>query len=363
MAGTDRPDGERAHVVAVPEVLPANPAGHESHDRDRTSGAARVPDGGITTAGLPGPASSPGPGHPDERGPGHPDEPAPVTAAAGLAPDSAAAGPVVVRRRRRRWTIGVAAVAAALGLIAGLVIWAPWRPPPLLQPTGLAAGRSTISSVTLHWSGPATGPAPDRYVILNSDGRVIGSVPGTVTSYQATGLGPATTYWYQVAAVRGSKRSETSFLVPVTTSTPPVSAARWQGSQTVTIKIVRGGAGLVGPKEWTESWLARPSCPSGPCAVRLSGSLNGHFAMTLTRAGAVYQGKVTANVFPCGSGAYHFPIQSIVAIRITITTGQPDNRAWVASAWTGTMVVSSPYTSSGSYYCPASRITASLWGG
>lgn len=257
----------------------------------------------------------------------------------------------------------MAAGAAVLGLIAGLVTWAPWRPPPLLRPTGLAAGRSTTSSVTFHWSGPATGPAPDRYVILDNDGKVIGSVPGTVTSYRATGLAPATSYWYQVAAVRGGKRSALSADVLANTSTPPISAARWQGSQTVTIKIVRGAAGWTGSKEWTDSWLARPTCPSGPCTVRLSGSLSGHFTMTLTRAGAVYQGKADANVFFCETPAHHFLIHSTLTVRITIAAAQTNNRAWVASSWAGTMMVTSPYTSSGAYYCPASRITIALSGG
>ncbi len=202
----------------------------------------------------------------------------------------------------------------------------------------------------------------DRYVILH-DGKVIGSVPGTVTSYHAAGLAPATAYRYRVAAVRGGKRSALSSVLVVSTSTPPLSAARLQGPWAVAVKIVRGGADLkgAGSGRWTESWLASPKCPAGPCAVRLSGRVNGsRFRATLTRAGAIYTGKTTANVFPCGSGASSFPIQSTLTIRATVTTAQVDNRAWTASSWAGTMVVSAPYTSSGAYYCTASRLTASL---
>jgi hypothetical protein len=36
--------------------------------------------------------------------------------------------------------------------------------------------------------------------------------------------------------------------------------------------------------------------------------------------------------------------------------------AWVASSWAGTMGVSSPYTSSGLFYCSQSSQTASLTG-
>ena len=66
---------------------------------------------------------------------------------------------------------------------------------------GLVAGSSTTSSVAFRWAGPASGPPPGKYLILN-DGKVIGSVPGTVTSYRGTGLAPATAYQFRVAAVR-----------------------------------------------------------------------------------------------------------------------------------------------------------------
>jgi Fibronectin type III domain len=254
------------------------------------------------------------------------------------------------------------AIAVAAGLIAGLMIWAPWKPPPLLRPAGLTPGPSTTSSVAFRWSPPATGPAPDRYLILH-DGKVIASVPGTVTSFREAGLAPATAYQYRVAAARGGKRSAQSQAVVVRTATPPISAARLQGPWTVTIKVVRGGADLTGGNTWAESWLTSPKCTAGPCAVRLSGSINGHqFKTTLTRAGAVYRGKITGNVFPCGSGANSFPVQSIVTFRVKATAAHVDNQAWTASSWAGTMMAVAPYTSSGDYYCTASRLTASLSG-
>ena len=111
------------------------------------------------------------------------------------------------------------AIAALAGVVIGLVIWAPRASPPLLRPAGLTAGPSTTGSVALHWSRPATGPAPDSYVILRG-GQVIGSVRGTVTFYRQGGLAPATAYRYQVAAVRGGKRSAPSSALVVSTATP-----------------------------------------------------------------------------------------------------------------------------------------------
>jgi hypothetical protein len=271
----------------------------------------------------------------------------------------------VTPRRRRKWAVPLVAIAAVvvLGLIAGLVIWAPWKSPPVLRPTGLVAGPSTTSSVSFRWAGPATGPLPDKYVILH-DGKVISSVPGSVRSYRGTGLAPATAYEFRVAAVRGGKRSALSSGLVVATSRPPVSAARLHGRWTVGVKIVQGASDLKGiPKShsWDESWRFGPRCAAGPCAVRLAGHIGRlKFKTTLARAGTVYRGKAAGNVFPCGSGSNAFPIQSTLRIRIHVKTARVTGQTWSAGTWAGTMAISSPYTASGSFFCPASHQTISL---
>jgi len=267
------------------------------------------------------------------------------------------------RRRRRRGRGGYVAVAVVLlALVAGVLIWAPWRKPPLLQPTGLAAGIRTTSSVAFHWSGPATGPPPDKYLILHN-GKVIHSVPGTVTRFHSNGLAPDTAYQYRVAAVRGGKRSVPSRVLTVNTKAPPVSTARWQGRWTVSIKITKGADALRGKgvKGWTEAWQAAPQCSSGPCTVRLTGGLNRQtFEATLTRTGAVYTGTTKADVFRCGKPVDSVPIKSTLTIRITVTSAQPVHRAWLAGAWTGQMEISSPYTSTSTFYCNAFKLTTSI---
>ena len=313
-------------------------------------------DGGIAATDQPGarpPATSE-----------HPAEPPPATGPPAAVPPAAAPPAAGPPRRRRAWAVPVIAVAAVvvLGLLAGLLIWAPWKSPPLLRPAGLTAGPPTASSVAFRWSRPATGPPPERYVIRR-DGRVVGSVPGTVTSYRDTGLAPATAYRYRVAAERGGQRSAPSPVIVLTTATPPISAARLQGPWTVSIKITQGAADLTGPRRWDETWQATPKCAAGPCDVRLTGGLNGFdFKTTLTRAGAVYRGKISGNVFPCGSGSKSFPIHTAVRIRITVATARVDNREWTAGSWAGRMVVTAPYTASGNFFCPASRQVASLAG-
>lgn len=255
------------------------------------------------------------------------------------------------------------AIAAALALVVGLVIWAPWSSKTsVASPVGVTAGPVTTSSVTLHWSRPATGPVPDRYVILRG-GKEVGSVPGTVTAYRDTGLVPVTTYQYGVAAVVGGDRSHPTAAPVVRTSTPPVSAARLQGSWPVHIKVVKsaGGSLSVG-RTMTENWLFTPKCATGPCAVVATGNLGSHpFTVTLNRAGAVYTGSGPAHITHCGLTGSEVDVRNTVQVRLTVAAAALSNQAWSARSWTGTMVLSSPYTSAGgTLYCPAQSVTASV---
>src|SRR5262249_31360559 len=173
-------------VMATPPKVPAGwyhdpSARHERRYWDGTDWTAHVSDGGIAATDQPGarpPATSE-----------HPAEPPPATGPPAAVPPAAAPPPPPPpppgpRRRRRAWAVPVTAVAAVvvLGLLAGLLIWAPWKSPPLLRPAGLTAGPSTASSVAFRWSRPATGPPPERYVIRR-DGHVVGSVPRTLTPH------------------------------------------------------------------------------------------------------------------------------------------------------------------------------------
>jgi hypothetical protein len=265
------------------------------------------------------------------------------------------------RRHRRGGYVAVAVVLLA-ALVVGVAIWAPWRKHPVLQPTGLAAGTRTTSSLTFHWSGPAAGPSPDKYLILHN-GKVISSVPGTVTSFHADGLAPDTAYEYRVAAVRGGRRSALSPILTVNTKAPPISAARWQGRWTVDIRITKGADALrgKGATGWTEAWRTSPTCPVRACTVQVAGGLNRKtFKATLARAGAVYTGTTKADVFRCGASGNSVPVKSTLTIRVTVTSAQPVKGAWLAGAWTGQMEISSPYTSGPTFYCKAFKLTTKI---
>lgn len=154
-------------------------------------------------------------------------DPAAVSAPAAASPPATGQETVTTQppataapRRRRRWGLAALAAVVVLGLAAGLVVWAPWIPPPVLRPTGLRTGPATATSVTLRWSRPPTGPLPDKYLIWSS-GTMTGSAAGTATSDRQTGLTPASTYHYRVVAVRGDKRSPASAGLTLSTLTRP----------------------------------------------------------------------------------------------------------------------------------------------
>jgi len=93
----------------------------------------------------------------------------------------------------------------------------------------------------------------------------------------------------------------------------------------------------------------------------LSGSIGGHrFTAKLDRTGARYAGTTTARLFPCGTGASSFPLRDTMSFQLQVTGAHAVNRAWTASSWTGALVMSNPYTSSGHLFCPASNQTAAL---
>jgi len=290
--------------------------------------------------------------------------PAPATApenVTGHDPAIGQAPATVVPRRRRRWAVLVLAAVVVLGLAAGLVVWAPWTPPPVLRPTGLMAGPSTANSVAFHWSGPRTGPLPDKYLVLNN-GTAAGSVTGTVTSFRQAGLSPATTYQYSVVAVRGGKRSPQSALLTVRTLTPPMSQARLQGSWGVYVKTVKTIGPAGGRRNGYMTWQFSPVCRAGACGVILHGK-NGPFSFKgkLAHRGAVYTGQAVTH-FGCGSSASYTPYPVTLTIKIHTTKAIGENQEWAATSLAGTIVMAFHFVSTGTGYCPAFTVKGSLAG-
>ena len=263
-------------------------------------------------------------------------------------------------RSRRRWpVITFVAVVVVAGLAAGLVAWAPWTPPPVLRPAGLVVGPATANSVSFRWSPPATGPLPDKYLILGN-GTVAGTVAGTVTSYRQAGLTPASAYQYHLVAVRGGKRSPPSAPLAVRTLTPPISQARLQGPWDIRAKFIHS---VRRSRNWRLVMDFLPACTAGACDATLHVT-QGRFSFTmkLARAGARYQGQALAHYYRCGPAGNSIPDPTTLRIRIRVTAAAGEGQAWVATSVAGTMVGIYHYVSTAAFYCAASTFTASLTG-
>ncbi|HEV2371468.1 MAG TPA: fibronectin type III domain-containing protein [Streptosporangiaceae bacterium] len=266
----------------------------------------------------------------------------------------------VAPRSRRRWVwVTLAALVVGLGLAVGLVVWAPWIPPPVLRPARLVAGPATANSVSFRWSRPPTGPLPDKYLIFN-DGTQTGSVAGTATSYRQAGLSPATSYQYRVVAVRGGKRSPQSALLPLKTVTPPISQARLQGSWTINIKYRQH---VFTRRHETDPWVVTPECAAGACDAKVRVGTGRHsYSLKLTLAGDVYRGQALDSFVRCGPKGNFIPDPTTLKFRVHVTTAAPEGQVWGATSLAGTIAGSHQYVSSATFYCPAGTFTATVSG-
>lgn len=228
---------------------------------------------------------------------------------------------------------------AVIGAVAGVLIALPGKPAPVLRPAGLTGDSSAVSGVAFRWSGPATGPVPDRYEIFR-DGRQVGHVPGNITFYHDTGLAPASSYTYQVMAVRGGKLSPRSHALDMDTVTPPVSDPVLTGTWTAHYALSSTNHFTwSGAKSWSDTWIFTPVRQSGPCSVSLAGKFNGSaFTASLTRAGAVYAGTAPLRHWAyCSTSKTYIP--STLNIRIQIQDAGVTGLTWTASSWRGTATV------------------------
>jgi hypothetical protein len=175
-----------------------------------------------------------------------PAPPVPLTAekdvAAPLPPPSPA------RRRPLRWLLITLAGAAAIALVAGLIVWHPWDPPPA-APAALRGTSPTATSVRLTWPASAGGGTPGHYLVLR-DGRQAAEVPASQTTWSEQGLTPGTTHRYTVKAVGSGGTSGPSVAATVTTLTP----------SPVGLRVVR--------KNWVSVTLAWRPSPLGPVPSR-----------------------------------------------------------------------------------------------
>jgi hypothetical protein len=237
----------------------------------------------------------------------------------------------------RGWVIAVA-VLVIVGASAGLIAWAPWSNLQISQPTGLTADIRTTTTVAISWSAPSSGPLPSRYVIIEN-GRAIGTVPGTVTSYHAARLVPDVPYRFQVIAVGGDHSLRSSVMTAYTRA-PRLFMAVLTGQWTVFYSNITWNGFTPASTLTTDTWTFTPGCATSQCPVAVTGALGGNqFTATLRQYAGVYTSKATdTTYFSCGSS----PSPSNLILRIKILKGEEAGGRWIASSWIGTMSLSVP---------------------
>jgi hypothetical protein len=225
-------------------------------------------------------------------------------------------------------------------------------------PVSLAEGKATWTTATFHWSPSPLGPAPTAYDI-ESAGSAVATVPGTVTSYNVTGLSPGHSYEYQVIAHWGNTKSDPSAAVTVSTLAPPLN-----GNEPVNLNTVStpgGGASLKVGDHWSDNWLIGPHCTTSGCTMTAHADLGAPgfaikaFILGLHGSGAKYSGSTQTQISTCST------VEDTNTVTLTVDPkGAVSNGAW--STWTGTMTVSAPYTTVGNEFCPAQSWTFAVSG-
>lgn len=279
------------------------------------------------------------------------DQPAPAATPPASTPSSplppAPSEMAAPRRRRGPLVIGIAVV-VVLALVAvgvalgrkGTTSSAGVAPRKLLPPTGGRAQAQPFR-VTLEWTAPSGGAPVAGYSIFRG-GLPLGRV--TATSYTDTKVAPGQRYQYTIQSVaRGSASTTSSPLtIRVAVPKPPLSQARLTGYFNVRMTVLSsvGISTKVGSSS-REQWKFVPSCPSGPCGVKMIDVVYHHLHGTLRRKGLVYSGTVTGfHGAYCGSRTVH--MTSTLVVTIHLTRGKGAVGAWNADAFTATISESVP---------------------
>jgi len=227
------------------------------------------------------------------------------------------------------------------------------------SPVGLSV-TANYSQATLHWKPSPLGPAPSGYTIYNGSSEVM-NLPGTATSYTDGGQQPGSAYKYSVVAHWGSHKSSPSAAVDGAVFSPPLNS-----SVQVQVKptyVPSGATGATVGSTYGYPWSFDPICEVNACTMTVDGripTVSGKyypFEVDLVGNGAGYSGSLSkARLTECsGTG-----VKGTITVTITPDQGQISNGAW--GGWTGTVVLSTPYVSVGSGYCPAANWNFSLSG-
>jgi hypothetical protein len=217
-------------------------------------------------------------------------------------------------------------------------------------PVKLSGGKATWSTVTFSWAPSPLGPTPGQYLVY--DGTTLAAtLPGTTTTYTVSGLSPSHDCQCTVVAKWGSAASSPSETLDITALDPPLNGGL---SVNLLVQSTPGGdSSLNVGDHWGDVWTFAPSCSGTTCTMTMYAGLRApgfspeEFTLQLHGSGSHYSGTASAHISRCRS----VNATNTVTLDITANNGGINRGAW--TAWTGEMVLNSPYMDvGGGYYCP-----------
>jgi Fibronectin type III domain len=218
-------------------------------------------------------------------------------------------------------------------------------------PTGVTA-TATYTTVTLNWKPSSLGPTPSQYTLLNG-GNVVATLPGTTTSYTATGQSTNSPFQFTVVSHWGSHASAPSSSTTGSTLSAPLNDSAANVTVTPT-SVPSGATGATIGTGFPFTWSFSPSCTVSDCTLSTSANVptsGNHyypFTVTLRGSGPHLSGTTTTQFSTCNTAATN----DTVRVNLSTNAATISNGAW--AAWSGTIAISSPYTTaSGGYFCPA----------
>ena len=300
----------------------------------------------------------------------------PVTPTQSIAPQPGFPPPPVppppgVGRRRRPplWALIVGGV-ALVGLVVGLLVWAPWSPPPQ-PPTAVRVSSPTATTALVSWTAPKGGAAPAQYNIMR-DGKEQGIVPGSQTSWTDTGLTPGSKHAYTVTTVGNGQNSAPSAITSVTTIAPPPADVT-ETDQTYTTVTLHWSPP---PNAPTPDLYTVYDTSSGKYVLDNVGGAHTSYTVTQLIPGDDYKFAVTATWGPAVSALtpnlvappLSVPLSGSVPVNIKVTrilpgsTGITNGETWTDN-WNFTascQVATCTLTDKGSLISNISQFTAKL---
>ncbi|MFD0671601.1 fibronectin type III domain-containing protein [Cohnella sp. GCM10027633] len=205
-------------------------------------------------------------------------------------------------------------------------------------PSGLTSPSKTTTTVNLSWSASTDNVGVTGYDVYNG-ATLAGSVGGSTTTYQATGLSPNTAY---------------SFTVRAKDAAGNVSAASSALSVT-TNAATGGGTGSISRDYWTG--ISGTTISSIPLTTAPSGTSTLTSLETPTNWADNYGTRIRGYITPSTTGSYTFWISGDDYSELYLSTdANPANKTLIASVngWTG----SREWNKYGSQQSAAKTLTA-----